>query len=50
MDNEEMADVRWFDREEVLLALDERSDVLAIPGSLAIAYHLIRAWALREAG
>ncbi len=50
MDNEEMADVRWFDREEVLLALDERSDVLAIPGSLAIAYHLIRAWALGEAG
>ena len=50
MDNEEMADVRWFDREEVLLALDERSSVLAIPGPLAIAYHLIRAWAVGEAG
>ncbi len=50
MDTEEMADVRWFDRDEVLLALEERSRVLAIPGPLAIAYHLIRAWALREAG
>ena len=50
MDNEEMADVRWFDREEVLLALDERSDALAIPGPLAIAYHLIRAWAVGEIG
>jgi NAD+ diphosphatase len=50
MDTEEMADVRWFDREEVLLALEERSDVLAVPGPLAIAYHLIRAWALGEAG
>ena len=50
MDTEEMADVRWFDRDEVLLALEERSDILAIPGRLAIAYHLIRAWALGEAG
>ena len=41
-DDEEMADVRWFEREEVLLALEEKSDVLAIPGSMAIAYHLIR--------
>ena len=48
-DEEEMADVRWFDREEVLLALDEKSDQLAIPGSIAIAYHLIRAWASGEA-
>ena len=44
-DEEEMADVRWFHREEVLLALEEKSDLLAIPGSIAIAYHLIRAWA-----
>ena len=48
-DEEEMADVRWFDREEVLMALDEKSDQLAIPGSIAIAYHLIRAWANGEA-
>ena len=47
-DDEEMADVQWFDRKEVLLALDEKSDVLAIPGSIAIAYHLIRAWAREE--
>ena len=50
MDEEEMADVRWFDRSEVLLALDDKSDVLAIPGSIAIAYHLITAWARGETG
>ncbi len=50
MDQEEMADVRWFDRQEVLLALEEKSDQLAIPGSIAIAYHLIRAWAFGELG
>ncbi len=49
-DDEEMADVRWFEREEVILALEEKSDVLAIPGSMAIAYHIIRAWAYGEAG
>ena len=45
-----MADVRWFDREEVRLALEEKSDVLAIPGSIAIAYHLIRSWVNGQAG
>jgi NAD+ diphosphatase len=49
-DEEEMADVRWFDREEVRLALEEKSDVLAIPGSIAIAYHLIRSWVNGQAG
>ena len=49
-DDEEMADVRWFSREEVLLALDERSENLAIPGPMAIAHHLIRAWAAGQAG
>ena len=50
MDREEMADVQWFDRREVLLALEEKSGVLAIPASIAIAYHLIKAWAFGEVG
>ena len=49
-DAEEMSDVQWFSREEVLLALQERSEVLAIPGPTAIAHHLIRAWATGEVG
>ena len=47
---EEMADVQWFSREEVLLALEERSEILAIPGPTAIAHHLIRSWAMGEVG
>ena len=49
-DPEEMADVQWFTRDEVRLALEERSEVLAIPGPTAIAHHLIRAWASGEVG
>ena len=45
MDPEEMTDVQWFDRAEVLLALEGKSDVLAVPGPIAIAHHLIKAWA-----
>ena len=45
MDPGEMADVRWFQREEVLLALEEKSNELMVPGPIAIAYHLIKAWA-----
>jgi NAD+ diphosphatase len=48
MDDEEMTDVRWFERREVLLALEEKSDKLAVPGPIAIAHHLIKAWATRE--
>ena len=49
-DPEEMADVQWFTREEVQLALEERSEILAIPGPTAIAHHLIRSWANGEVG
>ncbi len=49
-DAEEMADVQWFSREEVRLALEERSEILAVPGPTAIAHHLIRAWANGEVG
>ncbi len=44
-DDEEMADVRWFQRDEVRLALEGKSDVLVVPGPIAIAHHLIQAWA-----
>ena len=48
-DDEEMSDVRWFDRQEVLLALEEKSENgCAVPGPIAIAHHLIKAWATRE--
>ena len=30
-DDEEMSDVRWFDRQEVLLALEEKSERLTVP-------------------
>ncbi len=45
MDDEEMTDVRWFGRAEVLKALDGRSEQLMLPGPIAIAHHLIKAWA-----
>lgn len=48
MDNEEMTDVRWFPRDEVLAALDGRSETLTVPGEIAIAHHLIKAWATGE--
>ena len=49
-DPEEMTDVQWFSRGEVLLALEETSEILAIPGPTAIAHHLIRSWATGEVG
>ncbi len=48
IDDEEMADVRWFRQDEVLLALEGKSDNLAVPGSIAIAHHLIKAWATED--
>ena len=48
MDDEEMADVRWFPREEVLLALHGKNPDLQVPGPIAIAHHLIKAWATRK--
>jgi NAD+ diphosphatase len=48
MDEEEMTDVRWFDREEVLRALEGTNTELAVPQRLAIAHHLIKAWANGE--
>lgn len=50
MDDFEMTDVRWWNRDEVLLALAEKSEQLRVPGPIAIAHHLIKAWATRKAG
>jgi len=40
-----MADVRWFERELVCLALEGKGKDLVVPGPIAIAHHLINAWA-----
>jgi NAD+ diphosphatase len=45
IDDEEMVDAHWFQRDEVLLALEGASEVLVVPGPIAIAHHLIKAWA-----
>ena len=45
-DDEEMSDVRWFHRDVVVRALDGESEELTLPAPLAIAHHIIRAWAL----
>ena len=44
IDPVEMADVRWFPRDEARLALAGEHPTLKVPGSMAIAHHLIRAW------
>jgi NAD+ diphosphatase len=49
MDEEEMTDVQWFHRDEVLRALEGNNAELAVPQPLAIAHHLIKAWANGEA-
>ena len=41
----EMSDVRWFTKEDVKLALEDKLDGVNIPGPIAIAHHLIKAWA-----
>lgn len=45
MDEGEMADVQWFTRKDVLSGLAGTNENLALPGSIAIAHHLITAWA-----
>jgi NAD+ diphosphatase len=44
IDPEEMADVAWFDRGAVRAALEQRNSTLRVPGPIAIAHHLIKAW------
>lgn len=46
----ELEDARWFSREETLAMLENRHpDGLRCPPSMAIAHHLMRAWARRQA-
>jgi NAD+ diphosphatase len=45
IDTAEMADVRWFARDAVRAALAQRNPDLRVPGPIAIAHHLIKAWA-----
>jgi NAD+ diphosphatase len=48
IDNEEMTDVRWFSRADVLAALRDENPHLRVPAPIAIAHHLIKAWANGE--
>ena len=48
MDAGEMADVQWFSRDEVRLALKRENPHLQVPDAIAIAHHLIKAWAEGE--
>ena len=43
-DKEEMSDVKWFSKTEVELAINEQSNKINVPGSVAIAHHLIKSW------
>lgn len=47
-DAEEMRDVRWFNRNEVLLALSGKNESLILPGPIAIAHHIIKSWAEQD--
>jgi NAD+ diphosphatase len=47
-DDDEMTDVRWFSRDDVLSALRDENPNLRVPAPIAIAHHLIKAWAAGE--
>jgi len=45
VDPEELDEARWFSREEILQAYADPSSVdFGIPGRIAIAHHIIKAW------
>jgi NAD+ diphosphatase len=49
IDRNELDDARWFDREEVAaMLLRQHPDGLSTPPTVAIAYHIIRAWVEEE--
>ncbi len=50
IDGEEMVAVKWFERGEVREAMAGRHPTLKLPGALAIAHHLIKAWVDGEVG
>tara|TARA_Y100001001_G_scaffold139356_1_gene142104 strand:- start:71 stop:388 length:318 start_codon:yes stop_codon:yes gene_type:complete len=45
LDEEELADARWFSKDHVRRALAGNAEDLAVPGKLAIARYLIEKWA-----
>tara|TARA_Y100000748_G_C15427400_1_gene461877 strand:+ start:43 stop:987 length:945 start_codon:yes stop_codon:yes gene_type:complete len=49
IDEEELSDVRWFSREEIIRSFEAQtkgeSHDFYLPGSIAIAHHLIKYWA-----
>jgi NAD+ diphosphatase len=47
-DSDEMSDVRWATRAEIMSALSNENPGLKVPGPIAIAHHLIKAWATGE--
>jgi NAD+ diphosphatase len=45
IDSNELADARWFDREEVASMIARKHpEGFTAPAPVAIAYHIIRAW------
>jgi NAD+ diphosphatase len=50
VDRSEIEEADWFTRDEVRAALAGPTTRLAVPPPMAIAHHLIRAWAAGEAG
>ena len=48
IDPAEMADVAWVSRDDARRALAGEHPALKVPGAMAIAHHLIRAWAAGE--
>lgn len=47
IDDEELDDVRWFERDAVLAALADPhtpDQTIRLPGPIAIAHHLLKAW------
>jgi NAD+ diphosphatase len=45
LDPAELEEARWFSRSEVRAALDGASREIVVPPPMAIAHHLVRAWA-----
>ncbi len=49
IDTAELQEARWFPRPEIIKSLEEPgAGGLTVPGSMAIAHHLIRAWSEGE--
>jgi NAD+ diphosphatase len=49
VDPEELEEARWFSRDEILRAYESPESVdFGVPGRIAIAHHIIKAWSLRS--